>query len=252
MTTASTPSIAFITGASRGIGLETARQLGRLGFIVVLGSRDARKAGDAAGTLRDEGLAAESLAGDIADPHDRQNIYETIDERHGKLDILVNNAGVWLETPSASHEDANRTSTVSEAVLRQTFDANFFAPVLLTQLLLPLIRRAPAGRIVNVSSIHGSLTMHSDQTSVIYDQKRFAYGGSKTALNAFTVQLAHELRDTPIKVNSLHPGWVRSEMGGPDAMLDLPEGSATSVRLATLPAEGPTGGFFYMEERLPW
>jgi NAD(P)-dependent dehydrogenase (short-subunit alcohol dehydrogenase family) len=137
-------------------------------------------------------------------------------------------------------------------ILRETFETNFFGTVALTQRLLPLLRKAFAARIVNVSSILGSLTLQSDPSSKIYSHKVFAYDASKTALNAFTVHLAHELRDTPIKVNAAHPGWVRTEMGGEEADLDISEGGKTSAWLATLPADGPTGGYFHLEQRLPW
>ena len=137
-------------------------------------------------------------------------------------------------------------------LLRETFDTNFFGTVALTQTLLPLLRKAPAGRIVNVSSILASLTLHSDPGSAVYPHKVFAYDASKTALNAFTVHLAHELRATPIKVNSAHPGWVKTEMGGEGADLDVSEGGKTSAWLATLPADGPTGGYFHLGQSLMW
>ena len=137
-------------------------------------------------------------------------------------------------------------------ILRQVFETNFFAVVELTQTLLPLIRKSPAGRIVNLSSILGSLTLHSDPSSDIYSMKAFAYDASKTALNAFTVHLAQALRGTPIKVNSAHPGWVKTDMGGQAAPMEVSEGGKTSVQLATLPDDGPTGGFFHLGQPLPW
>jgi NAD(P)-dependent dehydrogenase (short-subunit alcohol dehydrogenase family) len=115
-----------------------------------------------------------------------------------------------------------------------------------------LLKKSPAGRIVNLSSILGSLTLHADPKSPIYNAKSFAYDASKTALNAFTVHLAYELRDTHIKVNSAHPGWVKTDMGGDQAPMELSEGSKTSVALATLPDNGPTGGYFHMGKPLPW
>src|SRR5262249_15204952 len=142
--------------------------------------------------------------------------------------------------------------TVSPEMLRQTFETNFFAVVALTQALLPLLREAPAGRIVNLSSILGSLTLHSNPGSGIYNKKAFAYGASKTALNAFTVHLAQELRNTKIKVTSAHPGWVQTDMGDTDAPMALSEGGKTSVQLATLPDDGPTGGYFHLGQPLPW
>jgi NAD(P)-dependent dehydrogenase (short-subunit alcohol dehydrogenase family) len=153
---------------------------------------------------------------------------------------------------SADGSGPNSVSGVSPEILRETFETNFFAPVALTQKLLPLIRKAPAGRIVNVSSILGSITLHSDPNSPIYAFKTFAYDASKAALNAFTVHLAYELRDNKIKVNSAHPGWVKTEMGGPNAPMEPSEGGKTSAQLATLPDDGPNGGFFHLGQPLPW
>ncbi|MGB7135070.1 MAG: SDR family NAD(P)-dependent oxidoreductase, partial [Acidobacteriaceae bacterium] len=129
---------------------------------------------------------------------------------------------------------------------------NFFGVIQLTQKLLPLIRKSPAGRIVNLSSILGSLTLHADPSSPIYNAKAFAYDASKAALNSFTVHLAHELRDTKIKVNSAHPGWVKTDMGTDAAPMEIPDGAKTGVRLALLPDNGPTGGYFHMNDALPW
>jgi NAD(P)-dependent dehydrogenase (short-subunit alcohol dehydrogenase family) len=128
----------------------------------------------------------------------------------------------------------------------------FFAQVSLTNTLLPLIRKSEAGRIVNLSSILGSLALHADPNSPIYHAKSFAYDASKTALNAYTVHLAYELRDTNIKVNSAHPGWVKTDMGGAQAPMELSEGGKTSAALATLPDDGPSGGYFHLGKPLPW
>jgi NAD(P)-dependent dehydrogenase (short-subunit alcohol dehydrogenase family) len=246
--------VAFITGANKGIGLETARGLGALGVAVVLGSRDEAKGNAAADRLRKEGTTdIEAVRFDVTRPDDHGAIARHLEDRYGKLDILVNNAGVALDDADfGGPEGLNTTSTIPQEVLRDTFDTNFFGVVALTQALLPLIRKAPAGRIVNLSSILGSLTLHSDPSSPIYSTKAFAYDASKTALNAFTVHLAHELRGTPIKVNSAHPGWVKTDMGGARAPMDVSEGGQTSVQLATLPEDGPTGGFFHLGKPLPW
>ena len=245
--------VAFITGANRGLGLETARELGRLGIIVVLGSRDAKKGEAAAAKLRDEDITAESLAFDVTNTRDHQKAYDYLAGKYGRLDILVNNAGVLKEDQiSANGSGPNPVSAVSPGTLRETFETNFFAPVALTKKLLPLIRKAPAGRIVNVSSILGSLALHSDPNSPIYAFKTFAYDASKAALNSFTVHLAYELRDNKIKVNSAHPGWVKTEMGGPNATMEVSEGGKTSAQLATLPDDGPNGGFFHLGQAVPW
>jgi NAD(P)-dependent dehydrogenase (short-subunit alcohol dehydrogenase family) len=246
--------IAFITGANRGIGLETARGLGKLGVMVLLGSRDRGKGEKAAAELRREGVAqVEPVEFEVLKRKDHHRLAEMLEQRFGRLDILVNNAGIQRESAEfAAPEGFNDTSTVSEAAIRQTFDTNFFAVIALTQTLLPLIRRSLAGRIVNLSSILGSLTLHSDPTSPIYKAKAFAYDASKTAINAFTVHLAAELHDTPIKVNSAHPGWVKTALGGAGAPLEISEGGKTSAQLATLGADGPTGGYFHLGQPLPW
>jgi NAD(P)-dependent dehydrogenase (short-subunit alcohol dehydrogenase family) len=246
--------VAFITGANKGIGLETARGLGELGIAVVLGSRDEAKGRAAAETLRSEGIGnVEAVKFDVTRPHDHRDIVRHLEGHYGKLDILVNNAGVLLEPGDFGAPGGfNTTSTVTPEVLRSTFETNFFAVVALTQALLPLIRKAPAGRIVNLSSILGSLTLHADPASPIYDKKAFAYDTSKTALNAFTVHLAQALRGTAIKVNSAHPGWVKTDMGGSEAPMEVSEGGKTSVMLATLPDDGPSGGFFHLGQVLPW
>jgi NAD(P)-dependent dehydrogenase (short-subunit alcohol dehydrogenase family) len=245
--------VAFITGANKGIGLETARGLGKLGIAVIIGSRDESNGRSAAEKLRSEGVAnVESVRFDVSKPEDHQAIARYLEGRYGKLDILVNNAGVLLDAVDFEKGGSNTTSTVTSDILRKTFETNFFAVVALTQTLLPLIRKSPAGRIVNLSSILASLKLHSDPKSPIYAMKGFAYDSSKTALNAFTVHLAHELKGTTIKVNSAHPGWVKTDMGGSAAPMEVSEGGKTSVQLATLAADGPTGGFFHLGEPLPW
>jgi NAD(P)-dependent dehydrogenase (short-subunit alcohol dehydrogenase family) len=251
---ASSDKVAFITGGNKGIGLETARGLGRLGYAVVIGCRDGRKGDAAAEQLRGEGIAAaESVRFDVTRPADHAHVADHMERRFGKLDALVNNAGVALDPSDFGNPGGfNTTETISAEALRATFDTNFFGVVALTQALLPLLRKSPAGRVVNLSSVLGSLTLHADPASDIYNVKAFAYDASKTALNAFTVHLAHALRGTPIKVNSAHPGWVKTDMGGAAAPMELSEGGKTSVQLATLPADGPSGGYFHLGQPLPW
>jgi NAD(P)-dependent dehydrogenase (short-subunit alcohol dehydrogenase family) len=240
--------VAFITGGNKGIGLETARQLGHLGIAVVIGARDLEKGSAAAHKLKSEGMHAEAIRFDVTNPADYQAVYDYFDSHYGRLDILVNNAGIARENFMAG----NQTSSTSAEVLHDTFDTNFFGVIKITQSLLPLLRKSPAGRIVNLSSILGSLTLHADPNSPIYNAKSFAYDASKAALNAFTIHLAHELKDTNIKVNSAHPGWVKTDMGTDAAPMEIPDGARTSVLLATLPDDGPTGGYFHMNDPLPW
>jgi NAD(P)-dependent dehydrogenase (short-subunit alcohol dehydrogenase family) len=245
MTTA-TNRIALVTGANKGLGYETGRQLAQQGILVLLGCRSAAKGRAAEKELRKEGLAAEFLQLDVTKSDQIRKAAALIRKRFKKLDILVNNAG------ASFGEDLfqNSTASMTSKALRKTFDVNFFGLVELTQKLLPLIEKSDAGRIVNVSSILASLAIHSKEGSLSY--KPFAYDASKTAVNAFTIHLAAALSGTNIKVNSAHPGWVRTDMGGPKAPLTPAEGAKTAVRLATLGPDGPTGKFFHGEKELPW
>ena len=240
--------IALITGAYKGIGFETARQLGQHGVVVVVTARDRAKADGAAQKLKAEGIDAHGLPLDVTDASHYPDVAQFLEKEFGRLDILVNNAGVML----GGEFGVNDTLETSDDALRNTFETNFFGVVGITNALIPLIRKSPAGRIVNVSSILGSLTLHSDPNSPIYTSKSFAYDASKSALNAYTVHLAHALKDTPIKVNSAHPGWVKTDMGTSAAPMEIPEGAKTEVDLALLGDSGPTGGYVHLAQTLPW
>lgn len=245
-TTANNKKTALITGANKGIGLETARQLAQKGFHVLMGARDEKRGRDAAAQLSGEGFSVEFLKLDVTSDADRRAVAAHIDAHHGgKLDVLINNAAIAID-------GEHKTTDVSLDILQKTFDANFFSMVALTQALLSSLSKSDAGRIVNLSSGLASLTLHSDPKSDFYDMKPLAYNASKTAVNVFTVHLAYELRDTPIKVNAADPGWVKTDMGTNEAPLEVEDGAKTSVRLATLPSDGPTGGFFHRDERHPW
>jgi NAD(P)-dependent dehydrogenase (short-subunit alcohol dehydrogenase family) len=244
---AETKKVALITGGNKGIGLETARQLGKLGIAVLLGARDLAKGEAAVAELKKDGVDARAVKLDVDNPSDYAAVAKLIEKDFGRLDILINNAGIFLDGRTK-----NETSTTSQEILRKTFDTNFFAVVGLTQALLPLLRKSLGGRIVNLSSILGSLTLHATPGSPVYEAKTFAYDASKAALNAFTVHLAHELKDTKIKVNSAHPGWVKTDMGGEGAMLEVEAGAQTSVELAILQDSGPNGGYFHLGKPLPW
>ena len=243
--------VAFITGGNRGLGFQTALDIKDQGVKVVIGSRDLSQGEQALAQLREAGVDADVLKFDITNQADHQAAYDYFNSKFGRLDILVNNAGIAGGTfPGTGPE--HRASDVPLDLLHKVFETNFFAPVALTKTLLPLLKKSEAGRIVNLSSILGSLTLHADPKSPIYNAKSFAYDASKTALNAFTVHLAYELRGTKIKVNSAHPGWVKTDMGGEQAPMELAEGSKTSVELATLPDDGPTGKFLHLGKPLPW
>ena len=240
--------VALITGANKGLGFESARQLAAQGIVVLLAARDPGRGEAAAAALRGEGLDVRAVKLDVDVYADHQAVADYIENEFGALDILINNAGVMLDGMATP----NQTSITSPEILAKTFATNVFAPVALTQTLLPLLRKAPAARIVNLSSVLGSLTLHATPGSPVYDAKYFAYDASKAALNAFTIHLAYELKGTPIKVNSCHPGWVKTDMGTDAAPMDVVEGAKTQVDLATLPADGPSGGFFHLGKAIPW
>src|SRR5579872_1170979 len=190
--------VALVTGANKGIGLEIARQLGQRGITVAVGARDAGRGEEAARQLQREGIEARFLPLDTTDQTTIDSAAQTIEREFGRLDILVNNAAIALDNVPPSQLDMD--------VLRRTFETNFFGVFAVTKALLPLLRRAPAGRIVNMSSGLGSLTQTSDPSWGYAQFNLLAYNASKTALNALTVQFANELRDTPIKVNAADPG----------------------------------------------
>jgi NAD(P)-dependent dehydrogenase (short-subunit alcohol dehydrogenase family) len=244
--------IAFITGGNRGIGYHTAQQLGsQPGIKVVIGSRDLAQGQKTVAKLREAGADVDVLQFDITKTADYQAAYDYFDSNYGRLDILINNAGIAGGTFPGTGPEHN-AADVPLDLLHRVFETNFFAPVALTEKLLPLIRKSPAGRIVNLSSILGSLSLHADPNSPIYHAKSFSYDASKSALNAFTIHLAYELRDTKIKVNSAHPGWVKTDMGGDQAPMEQEDGAKTSVALATLPDDGPTGAYIHLGKPLPW
>ena len=241
--------IALVTGANRGIGLETARQLAQQGIKVLIGARGEEKGREAETQLKGEGLDVEFVRLDVDDTATHESAARYIDEKYGVLDVLVNNAGIFLdESENGATIGPSRTSA---EIFRRTFDTNFFNTIALTQTLLPLIRKSEAGNIVFLSSILGSLTLHSDPQSPIYDYKVPAYNISKTALNGYAVHLAYELKDTPVKVNIAHPGSVLTDMNA-NGELSVEDGAKTSVALAIERTPGYTGKFVYLGEELPW
>lgn len=239
-----TQPVALVTGANKGLGFEICRQLGAKGYTIVLTARDRSKGLQAVKDLQQQGFDAHSVVIDVEDSSTFEPAKNFIEQQFGKLDVLVNNAGIALDWEY-------KADTVPLELVRKTFEANFFGLIDLTQRLLPLIKKSSAGRIVNHSSGLGSLTLHTTPNSGIEHIKPFAYNSSKTALNAFTVHLADALKDTPIKVNSAHPGSVKTD-ANPTGELDIHEGAKTAVDLATLPPDGPTGEFFHLGDRLPW
>ncbi len=241
--------IALITGANKGLGFETAKQLGKENITIIAASRNKERGEKAVAALKAEGVDAEFLQLNVDSPTDITNAFDYINNKYGKLDILINNAGIIAED---GHFGSNTSTTITQEELSTTFATNFFNVVALTNTLLPLIKKSEAGRIVNLSSILGSLTLHADPASPIYGSKLFAYNSSKTALNAYTVHLAAALADTNIKVNSAHPGWVKTELGTDAAPMLVDEGAKTSVALSLLGNDGYTGKYVHLGQELPW
>ncbi|MGZ4984258.1 MAG: SDR family NAD(P)-dependent oxidoreductase, partial [Chthoniobacterales bacterium] len=192
-----TKKIALVTGANKGIGLETVRQLAGKDITVLLGARDMKKGEEAAEKLRKEKLDVRALEIDVSNSASIQKAAKEVEREFGQLDILINNAGVMLD------DEKKMASEQSLETWRKTFETNLFGLIETTNAFLPLLRKSEAGRIVNLSSILGSITYHATPGSPVYDSKSYAsYNVSKSAVNAYTVQLAYELKNTKIKVNA--------------------------------------------------
>jgi len=229
--------VAVVTGGNRGIGLEIGRQLADRGLRVLLAARDRARGEKAAAALRGAGLDVDFHRLDVTDQTSVRRLVKDVADRVGRADVLVNNAAIYVDRHVSAVE-------VDLALVRQTMETNFYGPLRLCQLFAPLMQRHGYGRIVNVSSRMGSL--HHMGSGAL------AYRTSKTALNTLTRVLAADLRGTNILVNSVDPGWVRTEMGGAHAPRSVEEGADTAVWLATLPNDGPTGGFFRDRQPAQW
>ena len=229
--------IALVTGANRGLGLETARQLAQIGHTVILSSRDEHDGRSAVEQLTSQGFKVEYLRLDVSDKTTIETAQKFIQDTFGHLDILINNAGVYLDRGQPA-------LSIDEDMVRTTFDVNFFGPVRICQAFIPMMIAGGYGRVVNVSSGMGSL---SDMGG-----RSLGYKASKTALNALTRVLAGEVKGEGIKVNAVCPGWVRTDMGGPSASRSLEQGASGIVWAATLPDDGPSGGFFRDGKPLDW
>ncbi|MCE6996328.1 SDR family oxidoreductase [Saccharothrix sp. S26] len=238
------PTIALITGANKGIGRETARQLAALGCVVLLGARDEVRGKQAADELAEHG-DVRFLQLDVTDDEQVAAAAHRIEEEFGRLDVLVNNAGVIAER--------NFTAATAQVdQVRATYETNVFGVVRVMNALLPLLLRSPAPRVVNLSSFLGSLALTAGSEPKPGVPTLLGYSTSKTALNALTVQYAAELRDHPIKINSADPGYVSTDLNRHTGDKTVEQGAAVVVRLATLAADGPTGGFFGEHGEVPW
>lgn len=238
-------NIALITGANKGIGFEIARQLGALQTVVLIGARDEARGDQAADALRAQGLQAAALRLDVTDGAAIARVAIQIEEQYGRLDILVNNAGI-----SSRFRVAPSEVTVDQ--MREVYDTNVFGVMAVTNEMLPLLRRSAAGRIVNMSSGLGSLTLNSDPRSEFGTYNIIAYQSSKTALNAITIAYAKELRDSGIKVNAADPGFTATDLNNHRGYRTVEQGAAVAVQLATLGADGPTGTFQDENGPIPW
>jgi len=234
--------IAVVTGGNRGIGFETCRQLATRGMKVVLAARDESKGRAAAQRLRDEDLDVDPARLDVADDESVRQFAEFLRKTHGRVDVLVNNAGIMIDTNDSWSDGAASVLKAKVETIRRTMETNAYGALRVIQALLPLMPRDGA-RIINVSSGMGQLTdMNGGWT---------AYRMSKVALNALTRIFADELKDTGIRVNSICPGWVKTDMGGPSAPRTTAQAADTIVWLAT-ERDVPTGGFFRDRKPIPW
>jgi len=237
--------VALVTGANKGIGYEIARGLGETGVTVLVGARDGERGAAAAEKLAAEGVTAVPLPLDVTDPLSVTAAAALIEREYGRLDILVNNAGILVERG----QPPSRTPL---ELLERTYATNVYGVVAVTNAMLPLLREAPAGRIVNLSSGLGSMALTSDPGGPYPGAPLLAYNSSKSALNSITVTYANELRDTPIKVNAADPGYCATNLNGHAGPRTPAQGAIAAVRLATLPEDGPTAGFFDDAGVVPW
>lgn len=237
--------IALITGANKGIGYELARQLGKEGITVLVAARNEKLGEAAAAKLKAEGADAHFLELDVTKPQTIAKAAQTVRTQYGRLDILVNNAAIV-------DKGDGPPSTADPQAVRRVLDVNFFGVLDVTQAMLPLVRKSEAGRIVMLSSGLGSLTWNADPKWPFAAVKPLGYNGSKAILNMMTVQLAWELRDTSIKVNTVNPGYTATDMNGNKGTQTLAEGAAEALRQALAPDDAPTGRFVETGGVVPW
>lgn len=251
--------VALVTGANRGIGHEIACQLGKLGMTVLVGARDEGRGQEAARELGGEGIDARFVHLDVTDQDAVDAAARRIDEGFGRLDVLVNSAGITASGGFAA--TPQRAGEYGADLVRGTYETNVFGVVAVTHAMLPLLRRSPSARVVNVSSELGSLTGMADpqavdalDPSLHVGEARglLAYNSSKAALNAITLMYAGELRGEGILVNAASPGFVATDLNDHSGGLTVEQGAAVPVRAATLPDDGPTGRFFSQYGEAPW
>jgi NAD(P)-dependent dehydrogenase (short-subunit alcohol dehydrogenase family) len=237
--------IALVTGANKGIGLEVARCLGEAGLTVLIGARNSSLGQAAAESLKAKAVDARFIELDVLRRETIDAAAASIASRYGRLDVLVNNAGI-------NDPADGPPSTANFDSVRRVMETNFLGAVAVTQAMLPLLRNSASARVVNVSSGLGSLTRNADPNSEFSQVKLLGYNASKAAMNMLTVQLAWELRETKIKVNSSNPGYTATDLNGHRGYQTVEQGAAETVRLALLPDDGPTGGVFAASGPEPW
>jgi len=238
--------IALVTGGNKGIGLELSRNLSSAGCTVLLGARNPERGQNAVLKLKQSGLNdVHFIEIDVTKQETITAAAQAIDAQYGRLDILMNNAGINLRGDGLP-------SVADPAVVQRVFDTNFLGALRVAQTMLPLLRKSAAGRIVNISSGLGSLSLSSDPASPHYDTKLIGYCASKAALNMLTVHLAYELRDTNIKVNSANPGFTKTDLNDNRGIQPVEVGAIAATRLAVLDADGSTGGVFSKDGPDPW
>lgn len=230
--------IAIVTGGNRGLGREIARQLMKADVFVVVGARDKARCDAALEALRREGSNVDAFPLDVTDTRMVKRFVEQVDKQHGAPSILVNNAGIYPESTAA------RVVDTPTSVWRETFETNLFGAVRMCREVVPLMKKLRHGRVVNISSGLGQLHQMGEGSP--------AYRVSKASLNALTRTLAAEVAGSGILVNSMSPGWVKTDMGGDDAPRSVEEGADTAVWLCLLPSNGPTGQFFRDRKPIPW
>jgi NAD(P)-dependent dehydrogenase (short-subunit alcohol dehydrogenase family) len=243
---------ALITGANKGIGFQIARTLGKQGHTVLVGARDTERGEQAATHLREEGLDAHFLHLDVTDAAVVAAAAKRVEGKFGRLDALVNNAGIAL-----ADGDWN-TSELTVETTRKVFETNVIGVVSVTNAFLPLLRKSEAGRIVNVSSEVGSFGFMTDPEQPFAGMQVGAYGASKSALNMLTVSYAIELKDTPLKINAMTPGYTKTDLNQNQGWRAPEESAKVAVDLALLGEDGPSGGFFqegldyHADTTVPW
>jgi NAD(P)-dependent dehydrogenase (short-subunit alcohol dehydrogenase family) len=236
---------ALITGANKSIGFETSRRLGQQNIHIIIGARDTARGEEAVRRLTALSIEATFVQLDVTDEESIARAALTIDNTFGRLDILINNAGI-------SGEDLHKPSETNLTAMRTVYDTNVFGVVAVTNAMLPLLRKASAARIVNVSSGLGSITLDSDKDHFYYQVKNMPYQSSKAALNMITVEFAKELMDTPIKVNAADPGYTDTDFNNHTGHRSVEQAATIIVHLATLGEDGPTGTFQDEDGNIPW